>query len=171
MKLSKFRKSQEKGFQDAILVHQNTNTEAVYVLTRSTVPELLIEVKRYIFDGERWTVGYLYAGKDIIEAMKKFQGCLNNAIVDPLEGLKFTCPGCGKHRVECCQDGYHKSRVTRIDEHGDHDYGDLSSHGEVLRWQCESCGYVLEFSGDITDNVEMAQWVLENCQSPEVQKK
>ena len=164
MKLSEFRKQQEKGFDAPILIHQNTNTGNVYVLlVNRTDCFPRIEVKRYVFDGERWSVGYLYAGKDYVAAMEKFQGCLNRCVVDPLEGLKFVCPECDGHTLECCQEGYHVSRVTCIDKDGDHDYGDLSSHGSVTRWQCEGCGYILEFSGDITDNVEVAQWILENC--------
>lgn len=163
MKLSEFRKEQEKGFNVPILIHQNTNTGNVYVLIDRTMPELHVEVKRYVFDGDRWSVGFLYAGESYTRAMDKFQGCLNSSIVDSLEGLKFVCPECGRHTLECCQDGYHISRVIRIDKHGDHDYGDLSSHGDVIRWQCEGCGYVLEFTGDITDNVEVDQWILENC--------
>lgn len=174
MNLEQFREQQEKGFNAPCLIHQNTSTGAVYVLIDNTDGgELKVEVKRYILDRDNnWTVGFLYAGDDYVCAMDKFRGCLNTAVVDTLKGLKFTCPECGRHRIECCQDGYHVSEVLCIDEDGDHDYAGIQSHGEVLRWQCGSCGYVLEFSGDITDNVEMAQWVKENCeQPPEVKKK
>lgn len=171
MNLSEFRESQEEGFNAASLTHQCKITGDVYVLIDRTSPELLIEVRRYVLYGKIWTIGILYTGNDYICAMDKFQECLNGCIVDPLDGLSFICPECGKYRIECCQDGHHASRVTCINEEGDHDYGDLLSHGEVCRWQCESCGYVLENNGeDITDNVEMAEWVRENCKTPEVEK-
>ena len=167
MKLDEFREKMEKGFS-CCLTHQNMTTGAVYVLLDDTSyqqkGELIVEVRQYVLSPEQeWTFHILYQDNDYVVAMDYFNSCLNHCTVDPLEGLKFTCPECGSHRMECCQDGYHVSEVMRIDPDGHHDYGDLQSHGDVIRWQCLSCGYVLEFTGDITDNVEMAKWVKENC--------
>jgi hypothetical protein len=165
MTLDEFRESQEKGFSQC-LIHQSPITGNVYVLiddTSLTKGDLVVEVKRYIKDKDgRWTVGFLYAGNDYVCAMNAFQKCLNEP-VDGNEELKFICPNCKGHRLECCQDGYHVSEVLRIDEDGDHDYAEIQSHGDVTRWQCQGCGYVLEFSGDIIDNLEVTQWVKENC--------
>lgn len=165
MQLSEFRKQQEKGFDAPILIHHNTNTGNVYVLlVNRTDCFPRIEVKRYIFDGERWSVGYLYAGKDYVAAMEKFQGSLNSCIVDPLEGLTFTCPSCGGHHLECCEDGFYVSDVTCIREDGNHEYGDVHASGDVIRWQCRSCGFVLEKEErDIVDNGDVGEWVKENC--------
>lgn len=165
MKLSEFRESQEKGFNAATLIHHNTNTGSVYVLIDRTEPELRIEVKRYVFDGEQWSVGFLYVGNDYVCAMDKFQGALNSCIVDPLEGLKFTCPECGGHHLECCEDGFYVSRVTCIQEDGNHEYGDVHASGDVIRWQCEGCGFVIEEpnGGDIVSNEDAGEWVKENC--------
>lgn len=165
MKLSEFREQQEKGFEAATLRHQNTNTGNVYVLIdKPSDGGLTIEVKKYVFDGEKWNVRDLYVGNDYVCAMDEFSNCLNYAIVDPLSGLKFTCPECKGHTLECCQDGYHVSEVMRIDEDGDHDYGELMSHGDVIRWQCSSCGHVIEdsFGSDMTCNEEVAKFVKEN---------
>jgi hypothetical protein len=88
MKLSEFRASQEKGFEAASLVHQDKNTGNVYVLIDDTSLEkgdLVVEVRRYSFDGTRWNMAMLYANNDYQCAMIVFNECLNSDVVDPLE--------------------------------------------------------------------------------------
>lgn len=79
-------------------------------------------------------------------------------------GLKFTCPNCGSHRLECCEDGPYSSEVLNIDEEGDFDYGEIDASGMVDRFQCLNCGYVLindEGFGEypITDTDEVVEWI------------
>jgi hypothetical protein len=171
MKLSEFREQQEVGFAAPSLQHQDRLTSNVYVLIdKYEHADYKIRVIRYHLAEGEWIATILYDDNDWQCAMVVFDDCLNNSIVDPLEGLKFTCPSCKGHRLECCQDGYHVSEVTCINEEGDHDYGTLQSHGEVIRWQCLSCGCVIEdsFGNDIVDNVEIAEWIKENCKDEKV---
>ena len=81
------------------------------------------------------------------------------------DGLIFTCPSCGKHRLECCEDGPYVSEVLCIDEDGDFDYGEIEGSGMVDRFQCLDCGYILsrEDRSSIDDNEEVVEWIKENC--------
>jgi len=53
------------------------------------------------------------------------------------KGLIFTCPDCGGHRLECCEDGPYSSEVFNIDNDGDFDYGDIILYHKT-------CCYFLE---------------------------
>jgi predicted RNA-binding Zn-ribbon protein involved in translation (DUF1610 family)/rubredoxin len=81
------------------------------------------------------------------------------------KGLTFTCPECGKHRLECVMDGIHSCDVTSIPESGNFEYGDLESEADVDRWQCLECGYILQTkNGDnITANEDVVAWIKKNC--------
>lgn len=82
-----------------------------------------------------------------------------------MKNLKFTCPDCGKHRLECVMDGINTCEVTSLHNSGDFDYGPVESESDVVRWQCLECGYTLKDGDgeDIIDNVEVANWIEENC--------
>lgn len=82
-----------------------------------------------------------------------------------MDSLKFTCPDCGKHRLECCEDGPYSSEVTNIDDKGDFDYGPIDASGTVDRYQCLECGYILsDKSGSpIDNNEEVVDWIKKNC--------
>jgi len=81
------------------------------------------------------------------------------------DGLKFICPSCGDHRLECCEDGPYVSEILCIDEDGDFDYGEINASGEVDRFQCVDCGYILKdvMEECITDNEDVIEWIKENC--------
>ena len=165
MNLQKLRENCERGYE-IDLVHQNSVNENVTVLVdRNNGCRTEVKVFRYhIDDNNMWQPNVLYDGDDFVCGMNEFNKCLENTPIDPNTGLEFTCPFCGCMAIECCQDGYHVSRVTRIDEDGDHEYGSIISDGDTTRWQCEGCGYTLQNDyGDITDNVEVAEWIKENC--------
>jgi len=165
MRLTELRKKAERDYE-IDLVHQNPLTQVVTVLMDKSIGDHVFVVVQYAYDSfsQKWEIAKSFSTDDCIVAVNEFNSCLNNETVDPLDGLKFNCPNCRSHTLESCQDGYHKSRVACIDWEGDHEYGQLESEGDVVRWQCESCGYVLKNEhGDITDNVEVAQWVKDNC--------
>lgn len=164
MRLSKVRENCEKDFE-VNLVHQSLCNRNVTVLLDSSLGcGVEVKVIRYHLDSNSlWQPTIMYDGDDYICGMNEFNKVLENTPVDCNRGLQFTCPDCSNMTLECCQDGSHVSRVTCINEEGDHDYGELESSGEVVRWQCEGCGYVLQNQfGDITDTVEVAEWIKEN---------
>jgi len=80
------------------------------------------------------------------------------------KGLIFTCPDCGGHRLECCEDGPYSSEVFNIDNDGDFDYGNIEASGTVDRFQCLSCGFVLsrEDGSNIDENEEVVEWIKSN---------
>ena len=80
------------------------------------------------------------------------------------DGMKFTCPDCGTHRLECIEDGPYNSEVLNIDEDGDFDYGEINANGMVERFQCLHCGYILVDSDDInlTFNEDVIEWIKKN---------
>jgi hypothetical protein len=165
--LKEFRASQEKGFEAASLVHQDKNTGNVFVLIDDTSLEkgdLVVEVRRYSFDGTRWNMAMLYANNDYQCAMVKFNECLNSCVVVTLDGLQFKCPSCGGHRLECCENGPYNSEVLCIDDECDFEWGEISASGDVDRFQCLGCGFVLEHDNyPITDHEEVVEWIKENC--------
>ncbi len=85
------------------------------------------------------------------------------------DGLKFICPDCGDHRLECCEDGSYNSPVLNIDEDGHFDYGEIDASGEVIRFQCLNCGYTLSNKVEgwpddiITDEEEVVEWIREQA--------
>jgi len=81
-------------------------------------------------------------------------------------GLKFICPKCGGNRLECCEDGPYNSEVLNIDREGDFSFGEIFASGEVERFQCLECGYVLlNRFGPITQHEELVKWIKNNCVS------
>ena len=75
--------------------------------------------------------------------------------------LEFICPDCGGNRLECVHDGVHSCEITALDEDGDFDYGTIESCGDVLRFQCLDCGYIVTdgYGNDIVDNIELVNWI------------
>jgi len=84
-------------------------------------------------------------------------------------GLKFVCPSCQSNRLECCEDGPYNSEVLNIDEDGDFDFGEINASGDVDRFQCLHCGYVLTSKEEgfseynITEHDEVVEWIKKNC--------
>ena len=93
----------------------------------------------------------------------KEEGKLGRDIVT--RGLTFTCPYCGSHRLECCEDGPYSSEILNIDEDGDFDYGEIDASGVVDRFQCLNCGFALtrEDGSNIDENEEVIEWIKNNC--------
>ena len=92
--------------------------------------------------------------------------------IPQIKSLKFICPACSSNRLECVMDGIHTSEVTNIDESGDFDYGEVQGNGEVDRWQCLECGYVLTIDDEnrspddqenIINNEDVVEWIKTNC--------
>ena len=78
--------------------------------------------------------------------------------------IKFRCPDCGHDKLECVMDGVHSCSVTSIDEEGDMEFGEMESYGDVERWQCDNCGWVVpDGEANMTDQQEVAEWCQENC--------
>ena len=80
------------------------------------------------------------------------------------DGLKFTCPasGCDGNRLECIEDGQYNSEVLCIDEEGDFDFGEINASGQVVRFQCLTCGEVLmDGTYAITEHDEVVEWIKE----------
>ena len=86
-------------------------------------------------------------------------------MADKIETVRFVCPKCGDIRLECCEYGPYVSLIKAIDEDGDFEYGPVEASGEVDRFQCVNCGYILKNKdhGDIRDNDGVVEWCLENC--------
>ena len=88
------------------------------------------------------------------------------------DGLVFTCPTCKSHRLECIENGEYNSEVLNIDEEGDFDFGDINASGEVERFQCLKCGFVLICKEEgyneyiLTEHEEVVEWIKENCGQP-----
>ncbi len=78
--------------------------------------------------------------------------------------LRFTCPKCNCNTLECCLDGPHRCDITSIDDEGELEWGLYESNGDINRFQCSGCGYILE---NVTDDEEVVEWVKENCPQEE----
>jgi len=115
--------------------------------------------------------GHLVDGFDIDSDQEVYQpfDMKDPSMTCSERGLIFTCPSCQGHRLECCEDGPYNSEVMNIDEEGDFDFGEINASGTVDRFQCLECGFVLDLDENgsaITDNEEVALWILENCEQP-----
>ena len=82
--------------------------------------------------------------------------------------VKFVCPDCGGNRLECILYGTHVAEITNIDEEGDFDYGEYESSGDIERFQCLTCGYVLTgrfgySDWPLSEQDEVVKWCLEHC--------
>ena len=82
------------------------------------------------------------------------------------EKLQFTCPLCGKHRLESVEtNATVSSEITNLDESGDFDYNPPIIHcNEVDHYQCVDCGYLLKnkTKSKIYENTEVVKWIKEN---------
>ena len=82
--------------------------------------------------------------------------------------VKFRCPECGHHELEEIQiDITTTSVIDVLNVDGDFDY---DSHptledGEIERYQCSKCGFILQTkSGEnISEPLELIEWLKENC--------
>ena len=80
--------------------------------------------------------------------------------------LKFTCPSCGRHRLEQCFNGPHAVIIEEIEEGGNFEYGEYQSSAMPDRNQCLYCGFVItdpESGAALWDNTEVAEWIKRNC--------
>ena len=81
--------------------------------------------------------------------------------------VTFTCPSCQENRLECIEaEVTATSIIEDIKRNGDFEYAKpIITDGEVDRYQCASCGYVLkEHSGElITGNEQVVDWCDNNC--------
>ena len=77
--------------------------------------------------------------------------------------LKFKCPKCKNNQIEeVMTDVVQSSTIDYIDSEGYVDYENISTEGgEVDRYQCGKCGYVIknEIGGKINDAEELAEWL------------
>jgi hypothetical protein len=82
--------------------------------------------------------------------------------------IVFVCPSCNSRKLECVEFGIYTSEVLNIDKDGDFDYGAVEGNGEIERWQCLNCGFVLlhEDGTEIFFTEDVVKWCLENCQQP-----
>lgn len=83
---------------------------------------------------------------------------------NPDQYLTFHCPGCDSTRLECCEDGPYASEVNGIHESGDFEYDQISANGDMVRYQCLSCGFILKDvdGNNIIDNEEVVEWIREH---------
>lgn len=72
--------------------------------------------------------------------------------------LKFTCPNCGSHSLEeIINDATITRQISRIDKSGV-EYGDQTEDfGMVDRYQCKSCGRVLDNITNVEELIEFLQ--------------
>lgn len=82
--------------------------------------------------------------------------------------LKFTCPRCGKHRIEEVMDNVQVTAEVKgliVDDGlANCEYGkSLCEAGEVVRYQCMDCGYIpldeTKATPEISDLTELAKWI------------
>ena len=94
------------------------------------------------------------------EAMK----CYN----DHVQQISFTCPACGGHKLEeVLENATVSSLVLDLCIQGDIancDYGKPTiEDGEVVRYQCFDCGYILSVEEEDVDSLqELASWLLKH---------
>lgn len=89
---------------------------------------------------------------------------LDKAEETPEQYLTFHCPSCDSTRLECCEDGPYASEVDSIHISGDFGYGEMTANGDVTRYQCLSCGFILKDKdgNNIIDNEEVVEWIREH---------
>ncbi|MFA5759973.1 MAG: hypothetical protein WC942_11550 [Clostridia bacterium] len=84
-------------------------------------------------------------------------------------GLKFTCPKCGKNKLDCVENvNTVNSEITDIDEEGNFEYGEMiitGDYSEVSHFECVDCGFIPQDStdSDINDNLDLVEWIKEHC--------
>jgi len=81
--------------------------------------------------------------------------------------IKFICPECGCSRVECVEvNAIVASEVMSIVKEGDFNYNaPIIAESDVSHFNCLKCNFAAKNKeGDlINDNIEFAQWCLDNC--------
>jgi predicted RNA-binding Zn-ribbon protein involved in translation (DUF1610 family) len=85
--------------------------------------------------------------------------------------LKFKCPKCGKKVLEeVMVEVTQSSSISAIEDDNGVvflDYENTSTDGgEVDRYQCMECGYILKnkkYHCDISTPEELAEWLKDNC--------
>jgi predicted RNA-binding Zn-ribbon protein involved in translation (DUF1610 family) len=90
----------------------------------------------------------------------------------PKDAVKFVCPACPSESIEAVMDGSHTTRVVGMFKSGGMEYGDTESNGDLDRFQCAKCGYVITINDEskgpdeqepITDDDELVAWCKKNC--------
>jgi len=85
-------------------------------------------------------------------------------IPDPENAVKFVCPVCGDNRIEAVMDGSHTTAVAAMFKSGSVEYGNTESNGDMDRFQCVKCGYVINNETEhVLDDDELVEWCLEYC--------
>lgn len=81
--------------------------------------------------------------------------------------LKFKCPSCNREDLEIVEtDVVMTSLIVEIDEKSCFEYDLIDTGGgNVDRFQCLECGYVLKGENEeaITVEEEVVKWVRKNC--------
>lgn len=68
---------------------------------------------------------------------------------------KFVCPKCNNRSIEVVMNGHHSAIVKEIASDGYMDTTEYESEGDIDRFQCENCGYVIkDDDGEIITDVE-----------------
>jgi len=92
-------------------------------------------------------------------------------IPDPDKEAVFNCPACSSTRLEAVLDGSHTTAIVAIHKGGGIEYGETCSNGDLDRFQCVECGYVITRDDEslppdaqepIRDDDELVEWVEAN---------
>jgi hypothetical protein len=93
-------------------------------------------------------------------------------IPDPKDAVKFVCPSCGNTHLEAVMEGSHTTAVEGMFNSGSIEYGDTESHGDLDRFQCVTCGFIIKKDDEdptsndqqpIMDDDELVEWCKANC--------
>ena len=81
-----------------------------------------------------------------------------------VKALKFVCPRCKSHVLECVLDGFHHCSIRKT-TNGEMLYNEIESEAQVDRFQCDNCGYVIkdEQGETISADTDIIEWVKQNC--------
>ena len=89
-------------------------------------------------------------------------------MVDKIKEVKFFCPVCRETRLECIEkDVCVTSVISSLSDDGDFDWEPSTiADGDVDRFQCVGCGYILkiDYQGDyVKENIDVVKWCKKNC--------
>ena len=86
---------------------------------------------------------------------------------EEIKTLKFKCSKCGNDKIEeILVNVVQNSVIDVIDESGaiDYDPNIVTEEGEIDRYQCSGCGYVLKNDyGKISTPEDLVEWVKQKC--------
>jgi len=81
--------------------------------------------------------------------------------------LKFKCPSCKKEDLEVVEtDVVMTSLIVEIDEESCFEYDLIDTGGgNVERFQCLECGYILKDENEqvVTTEEDVVEWLKKNC--------